>query len=199
MLRRHHYETAFEEYLRSRRTPYIAVDEARKALLPAGAELKAAPRNGVTPPVAPGGPFEALKSFDFVLYGSRVNLLVDVKGRKVARRSRPTTGAALAAVPRSGLESWVTQDDIESLLKWRTLFGPGFDAAFVFVYWCDDQPPDGLFQDVWEHRARWYAVRTVRLDDYTKAMRRRSPKWRTVHVPARDFESISTPGTGLDR
>lgn len=195
MIRRHHYETAFEEYLRSRRTPYIAVDEARKALLPVGAELKAAPRGDA---VTPGGPFEALKSFDFVLYGPGTNLLVDVKGRKIARRGRALVGGGSAA-PRSALESWVTQDDIESLTRWRTLFGPGFDAAFVFVYWCDQQPPDGLFQEVWEHRARWYAVRSVRLDDYTGAMRQRSPKWRTVHVPAREFEAISTSGVAMDR
>ena len=55
-----HYEAAFEDYLRRQGLPYIAVDEAKKALF-AGAKLK---------------------SFDFVVYrptGS--NLLVDVKGR----------------------------------------------------------------------------------------------------------------------
>ena len=32
--RRHHYEAAFEGYLRQRRIPYVAVDEAKKSLLP---------------------------------------------------------------------------------------------------------------------------------------------------------------------
>src|SRR5262245_44078279 len=56
-----HYEAAFEAYLRQRGIPYVAVDEAKKALF-ANARLK---------------------SFDFVVYNkSGSNLLVDVKGRQ---------------------------------------------------------------------------------------------------------------------
>ena len=62
--RRFHYEQAFEAYLRANRIPYIAVDEARKSLLPADQ------------------PLPALKSFDFVVYGpDGINRLIDVKGR----------------------------------------------------------------------------------------------------------------------
>jgi hypothetical protein len=32
--RRHHYEQAYEAFLRDQRIPYVAVNEARKALLP---------------------------------------------------------------------------------------------------------------------------------------------------------------------
>jgi hypothetical protein len=57
-----HYEAAFEDFLRKKGLPYIAVDEAKKALF-AGAKLK---------------------SFDFVVYRPNgKNLLVDVKGRKL--------------------------------------------------------------------------------------------------------------------
>jgi hypothetical protein len=57
-----HYEAAFEDFLRRKGLPYIAVDEAKKALF-AGAKLK---------------------SFDFVVYRPEgKNLLVDVKGRKL--------------------------------------------------------------------------------------------------------------------
>lgn len=55
-----HYEAAFEAFLRNRKIPYVAVDEAKKALF-ANAKLK---------------------SFDFVVYSkSGPNLLVDIKGR----------------------------------------------------------------------------------------------------------------------
>jgi hypothetical protein len=37
--RRHHYEAAFEQYLRATRVPYVAVDEAKKALLPGAADF----------------------------------------------------------------------------------------------------------------------------------------------------------------
>jgi len=56
-----HYEAAFEAYLRDRGIPYVAVDEAKKALF-ANAKLK---------------------SFDFVVYSKNgPNLLIDVKGRQ---------------------------------------------------------------------------------------------------------------------
>ena len=56
-----HYEAAFEAYLRTRGNPYVAVDEAKKALF-ANAKLK---------------------SFDFVVYSKNgPNLLIDVKGRQ---------------------------------------------------------------------------------------------------------------------
>jgi hypothetical protein len=56
-----HYEAAFEAYLRDRGIPYVAVDEAKKALF-ANAKLK---------------------SFDFVVYSKKgPNLLIDVKGRQ---------------------------------------------------------------------------------------------------------------------
>ena len=61
-----HYEAAFEAFLRSRGIPYVAVDEAKKALF-ANAKLK---------------------SFDFVVYSKNgPNLLIDVKGRSCRDRS----------------------------------------------------------------------------------------------------------------
>lgn len=186
MQRRHHYERAFEEYLRRGRIPYVAVDEARKALLPVG----------VGPGSGDSG-LGSLKSFDFVVYGRNANLLIDIKGRRVG----PPSGRAgdggcdpSRAAGRVGrLESWVTEDDIDSLTRWQGLFGPGFEGAFVFIYWCDAQPPDALFQEVFDHRGVWYALRCVRLTEYVRAMKPRSPRWRTVHVPRAAFEIISQP------
>lgn len=166
-LRRHHYEQAFEEYLRRRRIPYVAVDEAKKALLPRGA---AAPGDADAAP--------ALKSFDFVVYGQSGNVLAEVKGRRVVT---------------TRMECWVTREDVESLARWERLFGPGFDAAFVFVYWFDGQPPDGLFQEVFAHGDRWYALRTVRVGDYARAMRVRSRAWGTIDLSRESFERLSAP------
>jgi hypothetical protein len=62
-----HYEAAFEAFLRDRGVPYVAVDEAKKALF-SNAKLK---------------------SFDFVVYSKEgPNRLVDVKGRQVRNRTR---------------------------------------------------------------------------------------------------------------
>lgn len=201
--RRHHYERAFESYLRWQRIPYVAVDEARKALMPEGAGTDSSAEEG-----ASSGAPQALKSFDFVLYAQTRNLLIDVKGRKVARRAKrqPLPGLSTVSAPllipdqpprpapRAGrLESWVTQDDIDSLRTWRTLFGDGAEAAFVFVFWCDEQPPDGLFQEVFDYQNRWYALRAITLPAYMGAMKPRSSRWRTVDLPTRAFERLSEP------
>ena len=59
--RDNHYEAAFEAYLRCQRLPYIAVDEARRSLVPDG----------------------SLKSLDFIVSPpGDVTWLVDVKGRR---------------------------------------------------------------------------------------------------------------------
>jgi hypothetical protein len=59
--RDNHYEAAFEAYLRRERLPYIAVDEARRSLVPDG----------------------SLKSLDFIVSPpGGVSWLVDVKGRR---------------------------------------------------------------------------------------------------------------------
>lgn len=178
--RRFHYERAFERYLRAARIPYVAVDEARKALLPPGCALRI--NSG------PSGETRALKSFDFVVYGESSNLLVEIKGRKLPRLAPGSTGHA-----GRRLENWVSADDVESLVTWRNLFGPGFDAAFVFVYWCEDQPPDGLFDEVLECSGSWYTTRAVDLDSYRAAMRVRSPRWRTVDLPRAAFDRVARP------
>jgi hypothetical protein len=59
--RDNHYESAFEEYLRSRGTPYVAVDEARRSLLADG---------------------DSIKSLDFIVSAGKASWLVDVKGRR---------------------------------------------------------------------------------------------------------------------
>jgi len=178
---RRHYEHAFEAYLRARRLPYVAVDEARKALLPTGAS------------VAPESAGRAdLKSFDFVVYGDGLNLLLDVKGRRVAARAGGRNGAACGR-----LETWATEEDVRSLSTWERLCGEGFRAALVFVYWCDAPPPGALFQEMFEHRGRWYALRAVEVREYARAMTARSARWRTVHVPTAEFERISRPFCGV--
>jgi len=59
--RENHYEAAFEAYLRDRRVPYVAVDEARRALVADG----------------------SLKSLDFIVSsGHGPSWLIDVKGRR---------------------------------------------------------------------------------------------------------------------
>jgi hypothetical protein len=160
------------------------VDEAKKTLLPKGVSLT----------VGEGDEARALKSFDFVVYGSGGNLLVEAKGRRLPRLLKPD-----GTVAKARLESWVTMDDVASLKAWEGLFGAGYEAVFVFVYWCDDSPPDGLFAEVFEFGGRWYTTRAVTLSEYVKHMKVRSPKWRTVNLRGGDYERVWRRFVGADR
>src|SRR5262249_1316613 len=72
-------------------------------------------------------------------------------------------------------------------------FGSGFDGAFVFMFWCEAEPPDALFHEMFEFNRRWYAVLAIRLAQYRGQQRPRSAKWGTVSVPARFFQASATP------
>lgn len=161
--RRFHYEQAYEAYLRANRVPYVAVDEARKTLLPADANA---------PP--------ALKSFDFVIWSPAGNQLVDVKGRRAPRTWRPGRR----------LETWVTREDVDALEHWQRLFGPDYEAVFVFVRGFDLQPADGWFETVTAMGDRWYTFETVGLADYRQAMVTRSPRWNTVELRGESYQRI---------
>lgn len=154
-----HYEAAFEAFLRDRGIPYVAVDEAKKALF-ANARLK---------------------SFDFVVYSKKgPNLLVDVKGRTCRNRS-----------DRAGFETWTTEQDVKDLMEWEQVFGDGFKAVFIFVYWID--PPLSADAGMFQHHERWYLMMGIDLGEYRSHMRRRSPKWETVSLPAQEFRTLARP------
>src|ERR1700691_4717400 len=105
-----HYEAAFEAFLRERGIPYVAVDEAKKALF---ADAK-------------------LKSFDFVVYSKKgPNLLVDLNGRS-CRVSK-----SASAKGRAGFEAWTNEHDVADLAQWEQVFGEGFKGVVTFVYWLD--------------------------------------------------------------
>jgi hypothetical protein len=154
-----HYEAAFEAFLRDRGIPYVAVDEAKKALF-ANARLK---------------------SFDFVVYSKKgPNLLIDVKGRSCRNRT-----------DRAGFETWATQQDVNDLMQWEQVFGEGFKAVLMFIYWIE--PPLNAGLGMFQHRDRWYLVMGIDLAEYRSRMRRRSAKWETVCLPAQEFRTLARP------
>nr|MCH9653562.1 HYExAFE family protein [Planctomycetota bacterium] len=104
VLRRNHYDAAFESYLRTSRTPYVAVDEKRRALA----------QNS------------SIKSLDFIVYAKQgPNLLIDVKGRTEIFPDQRN---------KRRWENWATVEDIQGLQQWQELFGEGFISGLVFAY-----------------------------------------------------------------
>src|SRR4051812_26951333 len=101
--RSNHYEAAFEEFLRQRRAPYVAVDETRRSLLPFDV-----PEDGVG----------SLKSLDFIVTSSSGQTwLVDVKGRNFPSGRQ-----------RQFWKNWSTEDDVASLGRWQNLFAGRFQS-----------------------------------------------------------------------
>lgn len=158
-----HYEAAFEDFLRVRGVPYVAVDEAKKALFADA----------------------ALKSFDFVVYSAAgLNLLVDVKGRKFPYLSRGQ---------RRYWENWVEQDDLADLARWEEVFGRDFQAMLVFAYRLGDPREAAKFADVHLFRQEFYGFVAVPAELYARHARLRSPAWQTVTMPARLFREMMAP------
>ena len=158
-----HYEAAFEDYLRCRGWPYVAVDEAKKAIFADA----------------------TVKSFDFLVYSqSGRNLLADVKGRKF-----PDSGAGRRGRASRAWENWVTREDVEGLREWEKVFGNDFAATLVFAYWLQGPPQRAPFPDVHVFRKRHYAFVGILLEDYVTAARPRSAKWQTIAMPSAAFAS----------
>jgi hypothetical protein len=152
-----HYEQAFENWLIDNRVRYIAVDDQKRA---AFGRLK-------------------VKSFDFILYPPNGQIIIaEVKGRLFK-------GTSFAKL--TGFECWVTAEDIDGLTKWREVFRPGHIAVFVFAYKIENIDVDFDGRGAYDFGANRYVFFAVELDDYREFMKRRSPKWRTVTLPADRF------------
>lgn len=157
------YEACFEDYLRASGVPYVAVDEAKKALF-AGVRLK---------------------SFDFVVYSrTGPNLLVDVKGRRF-----PYHGSG----GRRYWENWTTEDDLGCLRRWEEVFGTGFTGLFVFCYHLTEAEAAERFEVVHGFRGEGFGLVGVYRSAYAAACRPRSRSWGTVSMPTAAFREAVEP------
>jgi hypothetical protein len=156
-----HYERAFENWLVDNRIQYVAVDESKRA---------AFGRSNI-------------KSFDYLLYPRNQQIIIaELKGRSF----KGTSFAKLA-----GLECWVTADDVDGLARWQQVFGPDHTTVFVFAYRVENIDVDFDGREVYDFAEDRYIFFAVKLDEYREFMRRRSPKWQTVTLPADKFRQCA--------
>lgn len=156
-----HYERAFGNWLIDNHIQYIAVDEKKRAALGRS----------------------KFKSFDYLLYPPSSQIIVaEVKGRKFK-------GTSFAKL--TGFECWVTADDIEGLARWQEVFGTGHTTYFVFAYRIENIDVDFDGREIYDFDSGRYIFFAVKLDDYRKFMKLRSPKWRTVTLPADKFRQCA--------
>jgi hypothetical protein len=125
-----------------------------------------------------------VKNPDFLLYPRyAANLVVEVKGKrgKNARGWRDW-------------ENWVTTDDLDGLVRWQGLFGPGFRAILAFVYAEEPQPfPLPRENGAFEFRGLEYRFWAVGLDDYLNHLRSRGPAWKAVAMARKAFRRRVRP------
>ena len=86
------------------------------------------------------------------------------------------------------------QLDIDALERWAAKLGPGFRGVLAFVYHLSPtfEFPAGT-PDVFAFRDGTYLMRAVAATDYRAAMRTRSPRWNTVHLPTAAFREVVKP------
>jgi len=92
----------------------------------------------------------------------------------------------------TGFECWVTAEDVDGLVKWQEVLGPTYQAVFIFVYLIKNIEVDFNGVNVFDFDADRYVFFTVKLEDYRSFMKRRSPKWQTVTLPADKFRQYAT-------
>ena len=152
-----HYERAFENWLLDNRIQYVRADEHRR--IPFGRS--------------------DIKSFDFLVEApSGRTIIAEVKGRTFK-------GTCMAKM--AGFECWVTAEDVEGLTKWQQILGESHEAAFVFAYKIENIDVDFDGMDVLDCGDSTYLFFCVKLEDYRRFMKGRSPKWQTVTLPAEKF------------
>lgn len=161
--RDNHYEAAFESFLRNTGIPYVAVDEARRAVMADGRSLKS-----LDFLVAPPGP---------------ITWLVDVKGRRFPS----------GLEHHQYWKNWSTQDDLESLSEWEILFGQGFRGLFVFAFHVIGRRLPLAPEWLVTFRGERYAFLGVELAHYRQMCYLLSPQWQTVAVAARRFREVARP------
>ncbi len=170
--RSNHYEAAFEEFLRERRAPYIAVDESRRSLVPLD---------------LPEDVVGSLKSLDFLVTSSQgFTWLVDVKGRQFpsGRQNRLW-------------KNWATRDDLTGMSRWENLLGGRFQSLFVFAYNVTGEVSPLPAEQLFPFRDGRYAFLGVRLAHFAEHAKLISPKWQTLAMPGASLRQWAQPMVDL--
>ena len=127
---------------------------------------------------------DGVKNPDFLLYPRFAsNLVVEVKGK----RGKNARG-------RRDWENWVTTDDLDGLVRWQSIFGPGFRSILAFAYAEAPQPfPLPRENGAFEFRGLEYRFWAVGLDDYVAHLRSRGPAWKAVAMARKAFRRRVRP------
>jgi hypothetical protein len=156
-------ELVFEDYLRSRGLPYVAVRE----------ELR---------PIFKG---RKIKNLDFIVTSpGKERALVDVKGKRHPSGSTGKTGK---------WENWIILEDLETLEFWERCFGRSFTGLIVFVFEITAPACYADFPETHEFEGKRFGLLCVPVRTYRENMAVRSMKWNTRSIPVKVFRSVAKP------
>jgi hypothetical protein len=85
----------------------------------------------------------------------------------------------------------VTTEDIDGLVGWHRTLGSGYTGLFIFAYRADKIDVDFDGREVFDFDNGRYLFFAVHIDDYVRYMKQRSPRWRTVTIPAERFRECA--------
>ncbi|MFI4911343.1 MAG: HYExAFE family protein [Sedimentisphaeraceae bacterium JB056] len=122
---------------------------------------------------------KSVKSFDYVVDNNGKVCVVELKGRVFK-------GDSFASL--SGLQNWVTCDDVESLGGWQCIEGVD-RALLVFAYRSQNIDVDTDGNDSIEYNGKVYVFIAIHVNKYRSFMKRRSRRWNTVDLHASDFRN----------
>lgn len=152
-----HYERAFENWLIDNKVKYTAINQSKRT------EFNKS----------------KIKSFDYLIYPpNQQTIIAEVKGKLFKGKSLENL---------ANLECWVSVEDVDGMKNWQRMFGENHRAVFIFAYRIENIDVDFDGRRTYEYKKRKYMFFAVNLEDYTKFMKIRSPKWKTVNLPADKF------------
>ncbi|HEG43765.1 MAG TPA: hypothetical protein ENH94_06945 [Phycisphaerales bacterium] len=168
------YEWVFGNWLAENGVGFVPVDQQRRSVLSRS----------------------RMKSFDFMLYPSGSGpIIAELKGRLFKGRS-------LAKM--TGLQCWVNIEDVRGLLGWeKALDVTGRDGHlrgtgwFIFAYKLENIDVETDGKDIYEFGQDRYIFYAIKADDYREFMKVRSPRWKTVTLPAEKFRQLAIPAGDL--
>ena len=157
------YERAVEQFLRSHRLPYLAVNQRRR-------------------PLTGQGP---VKNFDFLVRArSGQHYLVEVKGRQFPYVLRGK---------KVYWENWVHEEDLEGLRLWRGYFGFGFTGVVCYAYLITEPEYVDSFPSRSCWQGREFGLVAITLEDFVRWSRQRSSRWKALHIPPARFRQLIRP------
>ncbi len=160
------YEVAFEDYLRTKQVPYVAINEAKR-------------------PVVEG---KKMKNFDFIVHSKKKNLLVEIKGKHFPYIS--------SSGWKTYWENWIKKDDVEGLEYWQKKFGPNFRSIIVYCYYIRDVSDCSNFAVVHLFKGTNYGLVGIALEDFEKNAKPRSTKFdNAIYISRKVFPMLAKPLT----